>query len=72
MDGWMDGWMDRWILRGCGCSTTGPYIYIYIYIYNVVQVLYTGPMFQLYNMVLRRFPMEHYERFERVYIYIYI
>jgi hypothetical protein len=27
------------------------------------QVLYTGPMFQVYNAVLRRFPKEVYERF---------
>jgi hypothetical protein len=30
-----------------------------------VQVLYTGPMFQVYNTVLRRFPKAAYEGFER-------
>jgi hypothetical protein len=29
------------------------------------QVLYTGPMFQVYNTVLRRFPKAAYEGFER-------
>jgi hypothetical protein len=28
------------------------------------QVLYTGPMFEVYNAVLRRFPKELFERFE--------
>jgi hypothetical protein len=28
-------------------------------------VLYTGPMFQVYNTVLRRYPREVYEGFER-------
>ena len=28
------------------------------------QVLCTGPMFQVYNAVLRRYPREVYERFE--------
>jgi hypothetical protein len=28
------------------------------------QVLYTGPMFQIYNAILRRYPREVFERFE--------